>query len=87
MQPQRLPKLRVGVAFGDVIVRQGDFHGTTVNLAARLVATADPGVVLADAELHARLSGIRGRYAFLPAGRLTLSGFDVPIEAYQLLRP
>ncbi len=82
-----LPKLRVGVAFGDVIVRQGDFHGATVNLAARLVATADPGVVLADAELHARLSGIRGRYAFLPAGRLTLSGFDVPIEAYQLLRP
>ena len=64
----RLPKLRVGVAFGDVIVRQGDFYGATVNLAARLVAAADPGTVLADAELHARLGGIRGR-VHVPAGR------------------
>jgi len=84
---ERLPKLRVGVAFGDVIVRQGDFYGPTVNLAARLVAAADPGTVLADSELHARLGGIRGRYAFVPAGRLTLSGFATPVEAFQLLRP
>jgi class 3 adenylate cyclase len=83
----RLPKLRVGVAFGDVIVRQGDFYGPTVNLAARLVAAAEPGTVLADAELQGRLGGIRGRYAFVPAGRLTLSGFETPVEAFQLLRP
>jgi class 3 adenylate cyclase len=81
-----LPKLRVGVSFGDVIVRQGDFHGPTVNLAARLVAAADPGTVLADAILHTRLGRVRGTYTFLPAGRLTLSGFDDPVEAYQLLR-
>jgi class 3 adenylate cyclase len=84
---ERLPKLRVGIAFGDVIVRQGDFHGPTVNLAARLVAAAEAGTVLADAELHARLGGIRGRYAFVPAGRLTLPGFPAPVEAFQLLRP
>ena len=62
----RLPKLRVGVAFGDVIVRQGDFYGPTVNLAARRRRGAEPGTVLADAELHGRLGGIRGRYAFVP---------------------
>jgi class 3 adenylate cyclase len=83
----RLPKLRVGVAFGDVIVRQGDFHGRTVNLAARLVAAAEPGTVLADAVLHTRLGHARAAYTFLAAGRLTLSGFDAPVEAYQLLRP
>jgi class 3 adenylate cyclase len=84
---EQLPKLRVGVAFGDVVVRHGDFYGPVVNLAARLVAAAEPGTVLADAELHGRLGGIRGRYAFVPAGRLALSGFDTPVEAYQLLRP
>ncbi len=81
-----MPKLRVGVAFGDVVVRHGDFYGPTVNLAARLVAAADPGTVLADAELHDRLGHARASYVFVPAGRLTLSGFDAPVEAYQLLR-
>ena len=82
----RLPKLRVGLAFGDVVVRQGDFYGPTVNLAARLVAATDPGTVLADGVLQRRLARARGAYTFVPAGRLPLSGFNNPIEAYQLLR-
>ncbi|MDZ4826116.1 MAG: adenylate/guanylate cyclase domain-containing protein [Actinomycetota bacterium] len=83
----RLPKLRAGVTFGDVIVRQGDFYGPVVNLAARLVAEAEPGTALTDGSLQRRLERVRGRYAFLPAGRLNLRGFDDPIDAYQLLRP
>ena len=81
-----LPKLRVGVAFGDVIVRQGDFFGPTVNLASRLVGAADAGTALADATLQQRLARIPGRYSFLPAGRLALQGFAGPVAAYQLLR-
>ena len=82
-----LPKLRVGVAFGDVVVRHGDFYGPTVNLAARLVAAADPGTVLADAVAARRASARCARpYSFVPAGRLTLSGFEAPVEAFQLLR-
>jgi adenylate cyclase len=81
-----LPKLRVGLAFGDVIVRQGDFFGPTVNLASRLVGAADAGTVLADQTLHDRLVRVPGRYTFLPAGRLALQGFDGPVAAYQLLR-
>jgi class 3 adenylate cyclase len=81
-----LPKLRVGLAFGDVIVRHGDFFGPTVNLASRLVGAADAGTVLADATLHERLSRIPGRYSFVPAGRLALQGFAGPVAAYQLLR-
>jgi class 3 adenylate cyclase len=83
----RLPKLRVGLAFGHVMVRQGDFYGPTVNLAARLVASAEAGTALTDAELHTRLARVRGGYAFLPAGRFTLAGFTEPVAAYQLLRP
>jgi class 3 adenylate cyclase len=82
----QLPKLRVGVAFGDVLVRHGDFYGPTVNLAARLVAAAHPGTVLTDRVLQERLGRVPATYAFLPAGRLTLPGFDVPMECYQLLR-
>ncbi len=82
-----LPKLRVGLAFGDVMVRHGDFYGAPVNLAARLVASAEAGTALADASLYARLARVRGGYTFMPAGKLDLAGFLAPVEAYQLLRP
>jgi class 3 adenylate cyclase len=82
-----LPKLRVGLAFGDVMVRQGDFYGPTVNLAARLVASAEPGTALTDRTLHDRLTRVRLGYTFAPVGRLTLAGFAEGVEAYQLLRP
>ena len=83
---ERLPKLRVGIAVGEVIVRQGDFYGPTVNLAARLVASAEPGTALTDAGLHARLARVRAGYGFAPAGRFQLAGFDEPIEVFQLIR-
>jgi adenylate cyclase len=82
-----LPKLRVGVAFGDVMVRQGDFFGPVVNLAARLVGTAEAGTALTDIVMYERLRRVRGLYTFLPTGKLTLAGFVDPVETYQLLRP
>ena len=82
-----LPKLRVGLAFGDVMVRQGDFYGPTVNLAARLVASAEPGTALTDRTLYERLARVRLSYTFAPVGRLTLAGFAETVEAFQLLRP
>ena len=83
---ERLPKLRVGLSVGQVIVRQGDFYGPTVNLAARLVASAEPGTALADATLQGRLSRVRAGYGFAPAGKFQLPGFDEPVEVFQLLR-
>jgi class 3 adenylate cyclase len=83
----KLPKLRVGLAFGDVMVRQGDFYGPTVNLAARLAASAEAGTALTDAGLYHRLARVRGGYAFVAAGKYNLAGFVDPVEAYQLLRP
>lgn len=81
-----LPKLRVGIAAGEVIVRQGDFYGPTVNLAARLVASAEPGTALTDAGLQARLARVRAGYGFAPAGRYQFAGFDEPLEVFQLIR-
>jgi class 3 adenylate cyclase len=82
-----LPKLRVGLAFGEVMVRQGDFYGPTVNLAARLASSAEAGTALADRELHDRLARVRDAYTFVSAGKYNLAGFVAPVEAFQLLRP
>ena len=69
------------------MVRQGDFYGPTVNLAARLVSSAEAGTALDRRELQQRLARVRGGYAFVAAGKYNLAGFVEPVEAYQLLRP
>lgn len=40
--------VRAGIAFGDLLAQDGDYFGPPANLAARLVAAAEPGQVLAD---------------------------------------
>ena len=47
---ESLPKCRVGYAWGRVLSRMGDIFGTTVNLAARLTAIAEPSTVVTDAD-------------------------------------
>lgn len=50
-----VPSLRVGLAMGPVLLRQGDLYGTPVNLAARLLEVARPGSVVVDERIAARL--------------------------------
>lgn len=55
-----LGDVRVGMAAGPVLVRDGDYFGPTVNLAARIVQIAEPGTVLVSDELHAMLQANAG---------------------------
>ncbi|WP_156686672.1 adenylate/guanylate cyclase domain-containing protein [Mycobacterium sp. Marseille-P9652] len=75
-------QVRAGLAFGPVLAINGDYFGSPVNLAARLVGVAVPGQVLVS-------SGLRDEIPDWPAtalGPLTLKGFDVPVTAYELGR-
>jgi adenylate cyclase len=59
-----LPDVRVGMAWGPALSRDGDLYGPTVNLAARIVAIARPRSVVVSAEVHdalARTSGLAWR--------------------------
>lgn len=51
------PRVRAGVAYGEVVSRLGDVYGPTVNIAARLTSVARPGSVLVDRGAHEVLSG------------------------------
>ena len=48
--------LRIGLAWGPVIQREGDLFGPTVNLASRLTGIARPGTILVDEALGDALS-------------------------------
>jgi len=45
-----VPDVRVGISHGPVLRSLGDVYGTTVNLASRLTALAQPGTVVTDPE-------------------------------------
>lgn len=47
--------VRAGIACGDVLLREGDYHGTPVNIAARLTDIARAWSLLADEELRDEL--------------------------------
>ncbi|MGD0378919.1 MAG: adenylate/guanylate cyclase domain-containing protein [Acidimicrobiales bacterium] len=78
-----LPPVRVGLARGDVVSVMGDLYGPDVNLAARLVAVADPGTAVVSAEVRAAApSDLR----FERLAPLTLKGFSTSVDAYRLHR-
>lgn len=67
------PRVRVGLAYGEVILRLGDVFGTPVNMAARLTSAAYPGTVLVDPEL-ARVIGGDEVYDTAPLRSRSLQG-------------
>lgn len=74
-------QVRAGIAFGPALARDGDYFGVTVNLAARLVAAAQPGQILATDAVRQAVPHWGAR----STGPLTLRGFDDPIEAHILV--
>jgi adenylate cyclase len=47
-----LAEVRVGIAYGPVLAREGDYYGPVVNMASRIVNIARPGSVVASDAVH-----------------------------------
>jgi class 3 adenylate cyclase len=72
---------RGGVAFGDVLVRSGDYYGSVVNVASRLADVAVPRELLVTEAVVVALPTVR----FEPAGRRQLKGFPDPVAVWSLV--
>ncbi len=70
-----LPQLRIGLAYGGVLIWLGDIYGPVVNIAARLTAEARPGRVLADRDLAAALDG-HADFRLRRLKRVSVRGYD-----------
>ncbi len=78
-------ELRVGLATGPVLAREGDVFGSPVNLASRLVAIARPGsAVVSRSTRDALVEDDRFELSTLPTKRLKGLG---PVRAYRLRAP
>jgi class 3 adenylate cyclase len=80
-----LPQVRVGIATGDVLARDGDFSGSVVNLAARAVNVAYPSSVLIDPDTRAAIEASTS-FTARTAGSYSLKGFDRRIRLARVRR-
>ena len=69
---------RAGVAHGEMLGRDGDWFGTTVNIAARLVERAKGGEILCAGIGADEIEGVTSRT------RKRLRGLDDRIEIYRI---
>ena len=73
-------KVRIGAAAGEPVERERDLFGSTVQLAARLCAHADPDHILVS---HAVVELCLGKgVPFRDLGEVSLRGFEQPIRVH-----
>jgi adenylate cyclase len=77
----RRPRPRVGIHWGKAVYRDGDYFGTQVNLAHRVVSRAHAGELLATGTVVEAIEG-RDGLRFEPIGEVTLKGFPEPAELF-----
>ena len=76
-----LEGMRVGLSCGDVIRSGGDFYGTVVNIAARIVGQAYPDAIVAT---RAIVDELPSQIHTAPLGRHDLRGISEPVELFRL---
>jgi len=78
--PERPLKVRVGAAAGEPVEEHNDLFGSTVQLAARLCAHAQPEQILVSSAIAELCIG-KG-LSFADLGEVTLKGFGQPVRAH-----
>jgi adenylate cyclase len=78
--PQR-PQPRVGIHCGEAVYRDGDYFGSQVNLAHRVVNRALAGEVLVTDRVAEAIAG-RVALDLAPIGQVTLKGFPAPTDLF-----
>jgi class 3 adenylate cyclase len=78
--PDRPLKVRVGAAAGEPVEQHNDLFGSTVQLAARLCAHAQPEQILVSSAIAELCIG-KG-LSFEDLGQVILKGFGSPVRAH-----
>ncbi len=82
-----LPGIRVGIAIGEVLCRDGDYYGPVVNLAARAVKVAPPAAVVVSDEVRTAIEATSpGSFHMQALGSFSLHGLAAPVDLVQVSR-
>ena len=83
--PEEKLYVRIGVAAGEPIEEKGDLYGAAVNMASRICAQSKAGSVLIAQIVRDEIEDQMEHLQFASGGRLTLKGFDQPVDVYEVL--
>ena len=76
-------QVRIGIHIGDVVDKDGDLFGTSVNVAARLEGIAQPGGIVISAAVRDAIAG-KLPASFTDLGLKSLKNIEEPLRAYAL---
>jgi adenylate cyclase len=76
------PPIRIGMHTGPAVERTGDWFGTTVNLAARVAASAQGGELLLTEATRAAISAVRDEVALHDRGPQVFKNVLSPLLVY-----
>src|SRR4029077_4305194 len=81
--PENRIEFRIGINVGDIIRDAGDIFGNGVNVAARLEAIADRGVICISRQVLDQIED-KLELSFRELGRQNLKNISKPIEVYAI---
>ena len=76
--------MRIGINLGDIMIDGPDIVGDGVNVAARLVALAEPGSIYVSSTVHEQVVDKLG-FSFEDLGPKELKNIKRPVRVYRLL--
>ncbi|MCH7484293.1 MAG: YHS domain-containing protein [Chloroflexi bacterium] len=80
-EPQ-FPAIRVGLHYGPVLYREGDYIGSNVNIASRLAGCAERHQILVSAEVRDRARELEG-VEWTRIGKRRLKGLAAEVELFE----
>jgi adenylate cyclase len=83
-EPQ-FPAVRLGAHWGEVLYREGDYVGATVNIASRVAAAARPHELLVTAAMRKQVDDLPAA-ELVPLGKRALKGIADEIELFGVRR-
>jgi class 3 adenylate cyclase len=75
-------RVRIGLNAGEPVAEDGDLFGTSVQVAARICARAEPGQVLAANVVRELAAG--KQFLFADIGDVVLRGFEDPVRLFEV---
>jgi class 3 adenylate cyclase len=83
LPPERRVKLRIGVHLGDVVYKDGDLLGDTVNIASRVEAVAEAGEICVSQRVYDQVRN-KVDCNFVYLGPKQFKNIQVPVGVYRV---